>query len=83
MSIESAQAFVQRMTTDEGFAKRVVEAESREDRWTIVKAEGYDFTLEEIEVGADELSDLELAAVTGGMGGGCAMCECVGSSAIG
>ncbi len=63
MSVESAKAFVERMQSDEAFAKRVAEAESKEDRWVIVKAEGFDFTKDEIEGSTGELSDAELDGV--------------------
>ena len=66
MSAESAQACVERMKTDEEFAERVRGAESKEDRCAIVKAEGYDFTEEEIKAVSSELSDEELDRVAGG-----------------
>ena len=71
MSAESAQAFMERMKSDEEFAKRVAAAESKEDRWAIVKAEGYDFTEEEVQAAASELSDGDLEGVAaGGISGG-------------
>ncbi len=66
MSVESAEAFVERMKTDEEFAKRIAAAESSEQRWAVVKAEGFDFTKEEIEEATAELSEDELASVAAG-----------------
>ena len=59
MSIESARDFIERVKTDEEFAKRIAGAKSREERADIAKAEGFDFMPE-------ELSDEELDAVAGG-----------------
>lgn len=67
MSAESAQAFVERMKNDEEFAERVADAESKESRWAMVKAEGYDFTEEEVQAAAGKLSDDELGALAGGI----------------
>ena len=66
MSTESAKAFVERVKTDEDFAKRVAEAASREERAEIVKAEGFDFTAEELKELTNELSVEDLEAVAGG-----------------
>ena len=49
MSIESAEAFVERMKTDGEFRKRVAEAESPEARAQILKYEGFDFTEQELD----------------------------------
>jgi len=66
MSIESASAFMERMKTDEDFRDRITKAEDAEQRGEIVVAEGFDFTREEVESVANELSDEELNAVAGG-----------------
>ena len=66
MSMESAQAFVERVKTDEDFAKRVAVAASREERAEIAKAEGFDFTPEELKTVTGELSVEELETVAGG-----------------
>jgi len=47
MSVESANAFMERMKRDSDFASRMTEAQSKEDRWEIAKAEGFCFTEEE------------------------------------
>ena len=66
MSIESARDFVERVKTDKEFAKRVAGAASREDKVEIAKAEGFDFTPEEIKTVTSKLSVEELEAVAGG-----------------
>ena len=66
MTIESAKAFVERVKSDEEFAKRVAGADSREERAEIAKAEGFDFTPEELKTVTGELSAEELEAVAGG-----------------
>ena len=81
MSIESAKAFVEKVKSDEAFAKRISEASSKEERGEIAKAEGFDFTPEELNNVTSELSVEELDAVAGGKwcdathesegGGGC------------
>lgn len=48
MTIESAKAFVERMTRDREFRTRVAEAESSEERARILKYEGFDFSDEEL-----------------------------------
>lgn len=66
MSVESAKVFMEKMKTDQDFAKKVMECKDAEARKALVKAEGFDFSAEELkEVGA-ELSDSELDAVAGG-----------------
>jgi predicted ribosomally synthesized peptide with nif11-like leader len=66
MSIESAKAYVERVKTDEEFARRVSEAASREERAEIARSEGFDFTPEELKTEIGELSEEELEAVAGG-----------------
>jgi predicted ribosomally synthesized peptide with nif11-like leader len=66
MSIESAKAFVERMKTDEDFAKNVTECPDNEARKTFVKAAGFDFTMDEVKEVASELTEEELDGVAGG-----------------
>ncbi|MBW4054614.1 MAG: Nif11-like leader peptide family natural product precursor [Proteobacteria bacterium] len=66
MSIESAQAFIERMKTDEEFAKRVIECTDTEARNALVNAEGFDFTPDQVKEASGELSEEELEAVAGG-----------------
>ncbi len=76
MSIESANAFYQRITTDEAFRTQLQNTAS-EERTAIVQAAGYDFTPEEWEVATShilettetdkELNNAELEAIAGGI----------------
>ena len=75
MTIESAKAFYQRITTDEAFNTEYENASSDEERQDIITSAGYDFTSEEWEAALtslnssqEELSDAELAEVSGGKG---------------
>lgn len=77
MSIESAQAFYLRMTTDEAFRTQLQQAASIEERTSILQASGYEFTQEEwvavtaqiqASTSADSvLSNAELTTVSGGV----------------
>ena len=66
MSIESAKAFLERVKNDEDFRKELEAQASAEERIKFVKAQGFDFTKEEIDSQKEELSDEELEAVAGG-----------------
>lgn len=66
MSIESAKAFLERVKNDEDFRKELEEQASAEERIKFVKAQGFDFTKEEIDSHKEELSDGELESVAGG-----------------
>ena len=66
MSIESAKAFLERVKNDEDFRKELEKKPSVEERIEFAKAQGFDFTTEEIDSLKDELSDEELDAVAGG-----------------
>lgn len=48
MSLESANSFMERMKTDSAFASCMAEAQSKEDRWVLAKAEGFSFTKDEL-----------------------------------
>lgn len=82
MSLEHVKAFYAKLANDEGFRNQIQGVNSKEECSQIVKATGYDFTLEEYEEytaqllesaeGEGELKDLsekELAAVFGGLTG--------------
>ena len=47
MSIESAKAFYQRMTQDDGFRTPFEEASTKEERQQLIKDAGYDFSADE------------------------------------
>lgn len=66
MSIESAKKFLERLNTDEDFAKKVTAFKDADARMKFVKSEGFDFTAEEISSLKRELSDEELDSVAGG-----------------
>lgn len=76
MSIESAKAFYQRVTTEEAFRTQLQSAAS-EERTGIIQEAGYDFTPAEWEAATAkvlaaveidrELNDAELEAIAGGM----------------
>ena len=70
MSIDSAKAYVERMKTDEGFRKKVLECKDAKTRMELVKAEGFDFTEVDIKVVAAEVGEAELGHVIGGAGRG-------------
>ena len=75
MSIESARAFYQKVSTDEAFANQLRNADSPDQRRATIQAAGYDFTPEEWETVVDqikqsndqELSESQLEAVSGGI----------------
>ena len=72
MSVESAKEFYKRIKEDEEFAKKISDTQDNEERAKMVKDEGYDFTLEELngviqkETGK-KLSDEELENIAGGV----------------
>jgi predicted ribosomally synthesized peptide with nif11-like leader len=76
MSIESASAFYQRVTTDEAFRTQLQSTHS-EERTAIIQHAGYDFTPEEWEAATAqiletaevdrELNEAELESVAGGI----------------
>ena len=72
MSVESAKEFFKRLKEDEEFQKKISDTEDNEERAKIVKDEGYDFTLEELngviqEETGKKLSDEELENIAGGV----------------
>jgi len=66
MSIEHAQAFLEKVQNDENLAKRIHEAQDSETELEIAKQEGYEFDLEELKKASEELSDEDLDNVAGG-----------------
>jgi len=66
MSKEAAQAFIEKMKSDEAFRGRVLAEEGVEARMVLIGAEGFDCSLAEIRA-LQELGEAELSeAVTGG-----------------
>ncbi len=76
MSIESAKAYIERLKTDEEFRERVKAAKDSEARIALVKAEGFDFSAEDISAVKGELSDDELDGLAGGWGWDCLLSIC-------
>ncbi len=66
MSIESAKAFLERVENDEDFRKELEGQASVEERMKFAKAQGFDFTEDEIREVRESLSDDELDTVAGG-----------------
>ncbi len=65
MSIESAKAFIERIKTDEEFARQVASKKDKEDRMKFVSEQGFNFTEQEIEELKNEMSDNELGKISG------------------
>ena len=66
MSEAAAQAFIERMKSDEDFSAKVMAEEGVEARMALIGAEGFDCSLAEIRA-LQELGEAELSeAVTGG-----------------
>lgn len=68
MSIEAAQAFIERLKTDKEFAKKATECKNAEERMALAKVEGYEFSKENISQLSSELTDDELDLIAGGYG---------------
>ena len=65
MSIKSANAFLERMKTDEDFRKEVTEIKDSEGRMKFVKSVGFDFTKEESRQFDSKAYEEELEHVVG------------------
>jgi predicted ribosomally synthesized peptide with nif11-like leader len=57
MSLDQAQAFVQRMKSDEEFAAKVAAVADVAARMELINAEGFDCTAAEIKAASRELAD--------------------------
>ena len=71
MSIESAKAYVERMKTDEDFRNKVLAIEDAEKRMQFVKAEGFDFSSNDIKIVLSAIDDKELRQIAGGANKNC------------
>lgn len=73
MSIESAKTFIEKVKNEEDFKKKLGALKDAEERFEFARAEGFDFTKEELaEVKEEEgLTDEELDNVAGGCGHAC------------
>jgi predicted ribosomally synthesized peptide with nif11-like leader len=77
MSIESAKAFMERMQTDNDFAKKIMACKDWETARPLILGAGYEFTLDEFKTVQKDildaaLDDEALQNVSGG--GGCSAC---------
>ncbi len=66
MSLDSAKAFIEKITSDEGFKERVMTIEDVAERLKLINSEGFLCTEEEIKAVSNELSDEELDEAAGG-----------------
>lgn len=67
MSIEQAQAFIEKVQNDEDLQKRLSQAQDRESKLEIARQEGFEFTEEEFIKASECLTDKELEAEAGGV----------------
>ena len=66
MSLEQAKKFIKRMKTEVAFRSNIMAVEDVADRQKLAKAEGYEFTEEEIKSASAELSDAAMSSVSAG-----------------
>ncbi len=75
MTQKAANDFLQKIESDEEYAKKLVEADSRQIRSELVKGQGFEFTVEELEEAisnlqaesnSEELGEKQLQQVSGG-----------------
>ena len=76
MSIDQAQAFIEKVKNDEDLAKRLSDAQDSESKLEIARQEGFEFDLEEANKAKEELSDEKLDRVAGGVYHVCTEHEC-------
>jgi predicted ribosomally synthesized peptide with nif11-like leader len=65
MSVEQARLFIERMKSDEAFAKRVMAIEDVAGRLACIQSEGFACNEAEIKEVSGELTDAELDAAAG------------------
>ncbi len=66
MPLDQARLFIERMKSDEAFAKRVMAIEDVAARLACIQSEGYDCSDAEINEVSGELTDEELDSAAGG-----------------
>jgi predicted ribosomally synthesized peptide with nif11-like leader len=65
MSLDQARLFIEKMKSDEAFAKRVMAIEDVAARLACIQSEGFDFSEAEIKEVSGELTDTELDSAVG------------------
>jgi predicted ribosomally synthesized peptide with nif11-like leader len=66
MSLDQARLLIEKMKSDEAFAKRVMAIEDVASRIACIQSEGFDCSEAEIKEVAGELTDIELDSAVGG-----------------
>jgi predicted ribosomally synthesized peptide with nif11-like leader len=66
MSVEHARLFIEKMKSDEAFAKRVMAIEDVAERLACIQSEGFDCSEAEIKEVSGELSDEDMDGLVGG-----------------
>jgi predicted ribosomally synthesized peptide with nif11-like leader len=66
MSLDQARLFIEKMKSDEAFAKRVMAIEDVAARLACIQSEGFDCSEDEIKEVSGELTDAELDSAAGG-----------------
>lgn len=74
MSIESAEKFCSELKNDANLSKELSNCSDARERQELVRAKGYDFTVEEFKKVQSELSDEDLEKVAGGSDGHYCLC---------
>ena len=67
MSLDQARLFIERMKSDEAFAKRVLAIEDVAGRLACIQSEGFACSEAEIKEVSGELTDADLDAAAGGV----------------
>ena len=83
MTDQATRALIERMKTDEAFRERVLAVLDPEERFALVRAEGFDVTREEFAVEAARLSDEHLTHVGGAGSANCDVLRCSGYDGCG
>jgi predicted ribosomally synthesized peptide with nif11-like leader len=55
MTVESAKSYITRMRQDQDFRQAVNECEGEQDNWAFLKANDYEFTLQEFKLAQEEI----------------------------
>lgn len=76
MSEQTTKALLDRMKADAAFRDKVLAGSTPEDRLALIRAEGYDCALDEIQSLGGALADAALDAVAGGLWDVCSSNTC-------